>query len=232
MKKIKVCGYIILFLFVVFGLNIFISKGNVEDVSSPRLDYRGVIVIDPGHGGYDGGAVSQNKIYEKDVVLEISKKLGDELMENNFKVYFTRENDESLGNTTRSDIINRSKFINAKSPDIFLSIHLNGSDAMSAKGVESYARFLDRKSYLLAESIQDELSSIEYTKDRGVKQTNEKSLGILRNTNSVGVLLELGFITNIEDEKVLLSHDGQSIIVEAILNGIINYFQEVGSMRG
>lgn len=196
------------------------------------MDYNGVIVIDPGHGGYDGGAISQNKIYEKEIVLEISKKLGEKLLENNFKVYFTRENDKALGNTTKSDIINRSKFINSKKPDIFLSIHLNGSDALSAKGVETYARFLDKKSYLLAESIQDELSSIEYTKDRGIKETDEKNLGILRNTNSVGVLLELGFITNLEDEKFLISNEGQDTIVYAMVNGIINYFQEVNSVRG
>ena len=96
-----------------------------------------------------------------------------------------------------------------------------------AKGVESYSRFLDDKSYLLAESIQDELSSIEYTKDRGIKETNEKSLGILRYTNIPGVLLELGFITNSEDEKYLISEKGQDIIVDCILNGILNYFNEI-----
>lgn len=226
--------YVCIFLcaVVIICLNFFISSESAEDVSGSRMDYEGVIVIDPGHGGHDGGAISQNKVYEKDIVLEISKKLGEKLLENNFKVYFTRGNDEALGNTTRSDIINRSKFINSKKPDIFLSIHLNGSESLSAKGVETYARFLDNKSYLLAESIQDELSSIEYTKDRGIKQTNEKNLGILRNTDSVGVLLELGFITNLEDEKFLLSHDGQDTIVGAMLNGIINYFREANSVRG
>lgn len=208
-------------------MNFLISKEKSEVVSINEKIYSGIIVIDPGHGGEDTGAISQNNVNEKDIVLDISLKLGEKLEENNFKVYFTRKSDKALGNTVRSDIINRAKFINARNADIFLSIHLNGSDIESAKGVESYSRFLDEKSYLLAESIQDELSSIEYTKDRGIKETNEKSLGILRYTNITGVLLELGFITNSEDEKYLISEEGQDIIVDCILNGILNYFNEI-----
>ncbi len=208
-------------------MNFLISKEKSEVVSINEEIYSGIIVIDPGHGGEDTGAISQNNVNEKDVVLDISLKLGEKLEENNFKVYFTRKSDKALGNTVRSDIINRAKFINARNADIFLSIHLNGSDVESAKGVESYSRFLDDKSYLLAESIQDELSSIEYTKDRGIKETDEKSLGILRYTNITGVLLELGFITNSEDEKYLISEEGQDIIVDCILNGILNYFNEI-----
>lgn len=208
-------------------MNFLISKEKSEVVSINEEIYSGIIVIDPGHGGEDTGAISQNNVNEKDVVLDISLKLGEKLEENNFKVYFTRKSDKALGNTVRSDIINRAKFINARNADIFLSIHLNGSDVESAKGVESYSRFLDDKSYLLAESMQDELSSIEYTKDRGIKETDEKSLGILRYTNITGVLLELGFITNSEDEKYLISEEGQDIIVDCILNGILNYFNEI-----
>lgn len=208
-------------------MNFLISKEESEVISINEEIYSGIVVIDPGHGGEDTGAISQNNVNEKDIVLDISLKLGEKLEENNFKVYFTRKSDRALGNTVRSDIINRAKFINARNADIFLSIHLNGSDVESAKGVETYSRFLDDKSYLLAESIQDELSSVEYTKDRGIKETNEKSLGILRYTNITGVLLELGFITNSEDEKYLISEEGQDIIVDCILNGILNYFNEI-----
>lgn len=227
MKILKILIFLSLFVMGIIFMNFLISKEKSEVVSINEKIYSGIIVIDPGHGGEDTGAISQNNVNEKDVVLDISLKLGEKLEENNFKVYFTRKSDKALGNTVRSDIINRAKFINARNADIFLSIHLNGSDIESAKGVESYSRFLDDKSYLLAESIQDELSSIEYTKDRGIKETNEKSLGILRYTNITGVLLELGFITNSEDEKYLISEEGQDIIVYCILNGILNYFNEI-----
>lgn len=227
MKILKILIFLSLFVMGIIFMNFLISKEKSEVVSINEKIYSGIIVIDPGHGGEDTGAISQNNVNEKDIVLDISLKLGEKLEENNFKVYFTRKSDKALGNTVRSDIINRAKFINARNADIFLSIHLNGSDIESVKGVESYSRFLDEKSYLLAESIQDELSSIEYTKDRGIKETNEKSLGILRYTNITGVLLELGFITNNEDEKYLISEEGQDIIVDCILNGILNYFNEI-----
>lgn len=227
MKILKILIFLSLFVMGIIFMNLLISKEKSEVVSINEEIYSEIIVIDPGHGGEDTGAISQNNVNEKDVVLDISLKLGEKLEENNFKVYFTRKSDKALGNTVRSDIINRAKFINARNADIFLSIHLNGSDVESAKGVESYSRFLDDKSYLLAESIQDELSSIEYTKDRGIKETDEKSLGILRYTNITGVLLELGFITNSEDEKYLISEEGQDIIVDCILNGILNYFNEI-----
>lgn len=227
MKILKILIFLSLFVMGIIFMNFLISKEKSEVVSINEEIYSGIIVIDPGHGGEDTGAISQNNVNEKDVVLDISLKLGEKLEENNFKVYFTRKSDKALGNTVRSDIINRAKFINARNADIFLSIHLNGSDVERAKGVESYSRFLDDKSYLLAESIQDELSSIEYTKDRGIKETDEKSLGILRYTNITGVLLELGFITNSEDEKYLISEKGQDIIVDCILNGILNYFNEI-----
>lgn len=227
MKILKILIFLSLFVMGIIFMNFLISKEKSEVVSINEEIYSGIIVIDPGHGGEDTGAISQNNVNEKDVVLDISLKLGEKLEENNFKVYFTRKSDKALGNTVRSDIINRAKFINARNADIFLSIHLNGSDVESAKGVESYSRFLDDKSYLLAESMQDELSSIEYTKDRGIKETDEKSLGILRYTNITGVLLELGFITNSEDEKYLISEEGQDIIVDCILNGILNYFNEI-----
>lgn len=90
---------------------------------------------------------------------------------------------------------------------------------------------MDNKSYALGESIQNELSSIEYTKDRGVKTTKDRNLGILRGTISPGVLLELGFLTNSEDEKYLVSNVGQDTIIKAILNGILNYFEE-NDLRG
>lgn len=228
MKIQKIILLLIIFLIAIIFLNFLITSKDKEVTSIDNKNYRGVIVLDPGHGGEDSGSISQNGINEKDVVLEISMKLRDELVKNNFNVYLTREVDKSLGNTIKTDIINRVKIINDLSPDIFLSIHLNASEIKSVKGVETYSRFLDDKSYLLGESIQDELSSVEYTKDRGIKETDEINLGILRRTNITGVLLELGFITNIDDEKYLVSKYGQDIIINCILNGILNYFNQLG----
>lgn len=226
MKKISTKVLIVIGLLFLMILLIDIYGDKAEQVSNDRIVYNGFIILDPGHGGNDEGTSGYSKTYEKDLALEISLKLKKVLMENNFKVYMTREDDKLLGNSPKEDISNRSKFINLKNPDIFLSIHLNGSEEKVVKGAEIYARYLDKKSYSLAEKIQDELSSIEYTKDRGVKTTKDRSLGILRKTEAPGVLLELGFITNKEDEEYLVSEVGQDTIIEAILNGILEYFKE------
>lgn len=228
--KIQRIIFLIIIFFVAVALLNFLKFNKKEDTEIVyKKISKGTIVIDPGHGGEDSGSISQRGVNEKDVVFKISSKLRDELMKNNFEVYLTREWDKSLGNTVKNDIINRAKIINESKADIFLSIHLNASDIKSVKGVETYSKFLDDKSYLLAESIQDELSSVEYTKDRGIKQTDQINLGILRRTNVTGVLLELGFITNIEDEKFLISEEGQAIIINCILNGILNYFNQIRS---
>ena len=229
MKVLKIILVILLFVLIILGIDFVFREEEILNISTVETKYVGTVVIDPGHGGYDEGASSKKGNNEKSLVLEISLKLGKKLTENNFKVFYTRDKDISLGHTVREDIINRAEFIDSKKPDIFISIHLNGSDIKQAKGVESYYEYLNKKSYNLCENIQDELSSIEYTKDRGIKGTNEKSLGILRYSKAVGVLLELGFITNVEDEKYLVSNNGQDIIVEAIFNGIMNYFRNNNS---
>lgn len=229
MKIQRITLLIIIFLVIIIFLNFLISGKKDEITSVYKKSYKGIITIDPGHGGEDSGSISQNGVNEKDVVFKISMKLRNELIKNNFKVYLTRESDKSLGNTVKNDIMNRAKIINGSNSDIFLSIHLNASEIKSVNGVETYSKFLDDKSYLLGESIQDELSSIEYTKDRGIKQTDQINLGILRHTNVTGVLLELGFITNIDDEKYLISEEGQDTIVNCILNGILNYFNQIRS---
>lgn len=229
MKIQRITLLIIIFLVIIIFLNFLISGKKDETTSVYKKSYKGIITIDPGHGGEDSGSISQNGVNEKDVVFKISMKLRNELIKNNFKVYLTRESDKSLGNTVKNDIMNRAKIINGSNSDIFLSIHLNASEIKSVNGVETYSKFLDDKSYLLGESIQDELSSIEYTKDRGIKQTDQINLGILRHTNVTGVLLELGFITNIDDEKYLISEEGQDTIVNCILNGILNYFNQIRS---
>ena len=224
--KSKIFILVVLVVLGIFLLSRILLNNKVE--ASLNENYVTIIALDPGHGGEDTGAVSKNGINEKDIVLDIALMLGEKLSENNFKVVYTRDIDKQFDKDESRDIHSRTKIINKSGADIFLSIHLNGSDESIARGVETYSKYLDEKSFLLAQSIQDELSSIEYTLDRGVKDTSERKLGILRSANVTGALLELGFITNIEDEKYLTSKKGQNIITDCILNGILNYFEEMG----
>lgn len=220
-KGILIASFIIIILGFIFIFKYF-NRGELGQVISKRI-----IVIDAGHGGVDTGSIGYSNTLEKDVTLNISLKLGQKLEENGFDIYYTREEDVSLGDSEFYDLNSRIKIINNLKPDVFLSIHLNGSEYESARGVETYTRSLDNKSYLLGEFIQDELSSIEYTTDRGVKTTKDRRLAILNRTKYVGVLLELGFITNESDEEYLISVSGQDIIVGCIVSGVLDYFNKI-----
>lgn len=221
-KLILVVVFISLILGVTSLFKYSLSTKELEGVSLKK-----VVVIDAGHGGFDTGSIGYSKTKEKDITLSIALKLGEKLNEDGFIVYYTRDKDVSLGKNERDDLNVRIKMINSLKPDIFLSIHLNGSDYKSAKGIETYTRELDDKSYLLGEYIQDELSSVEYTTDRGIKTTEDRKLAILNRTKPVGILLELGFITNKSDEEYLVSKSGQSTVIECILSGISTYFNKI-----
>ncbi|BAK80714.1 N-acetylmuramoyl-L-alanine amidase family protein [Candidatus Arthromitus sp. SFB-rat-Yit] len=221
-KLILVVVFISLILGVTSLFKYSLSTKELEGVSLKK-----VVVIDAGHGGFDTGSIGYSKTKEKDITLSIALNLGEKLNEDGFIVYYTRDKDVSLGKNERDDLNVRIKMINSLKPDIFLSIHLNGSDYKSAKGIETYTRESDDKSYLLGESIQDELSSVEYTTDRGVKTTKDRKLAILDRTKHVGILLELGFITNKSDEEYLVSKSGQNTVIECILSGISTYFNKI-----
>jgi len=90
------------------------------------------IVIDPGHGGFDDGAVGNNKVKEKDIVLDIAKALYSELTEKGKKVFLMREADYYLTLAERTALANRYR------ADLFISIHCNSADSKTASGVETY----------------------------------------------------------------------------------------------
>ena len=105
------------------------KKNNTKDIV-PALT---TIVLDPGHGGHDPGAVGPNGLYEKDVVLDIALKLKKALSENQaFKVFMTRERDIFI------PLEERTAFANSKHADLFISIHTNASPNKSARGIETY----------------------------------------------------------------------------------------------
>ncbi len=168
-----------------------------------------VIVIDAGHGGSDPGAVS-NGLREKDLTLSVALKTRDKLEALGYKVIMTRATDSfpSLGD--------RYKLANAQSADAFISIHINAATA-GASGIETFytpKSGQDRAGF--AKSIQDELINSLGAKNRGVKTAN---FAVIKNTNMVSILTELGFITNVNEAKQLSTDSYQEKAAAAIANG-------------
>ena len=190
-----------------------------------------VILIDPGHGGIDGGAKSKAGTIEKDINLQISLKLRDNLEEKGYKVYMTRDEDEGLyqkGNTVREkkreDLNRRVEMKKETECDIFVSIHQNMFPQSKCYGAQVWYASNDN-SYNLATIVQDSIKeSVKDNNKRVAKPAAEAYLILRDKYEGASILVECGFLSNPDEEARLKSDEHQNLIVEGISNGIDKYF--------
>lgn len=175
------------------------------------------IVIDPGHGGKDPGAV-RNNLKEKDINLEISKKVKSKLKKLGADVYLTREKDEYKGLYERVD------FAKEKNADIFISIHQNSYlDRKNENKKEGTSAFYyNKESYNLADEIKNAIVKRTKLKDDG---TNLASLAVIRTADPVSVLIECGYIANKKESEKLSDSNFQKKLARAIVSGVKNYLR-------
>lgn len=170
------------------------------------------IVIDPGHGGIsDTGAVGLSGTKEKDINLTVATKLAELLTSEGISVKMTRTSDIDVSLAVRATTANS---INA---DYFISVHCNAFVAPTASGTETHHYYGSAKGKQLAESVQTELVSALGLTNRGVK---ESDFYVLRATAMPAVLIELAFLSNPDEEKLLNSPDFQNKCANAIFKGI------------
>jgi N-acetylmuramoyl-L-alanine amidase len=176
-----------------------------------------VIVIDPGHGGHDSGA-RYGDLYEKNIVLPISRQLRDLLTDQGASVIMTRDGDSypSLGG--RAEAANRS---NAA---CFISIHVNSIQKENSRsGGMTFYHQQDPYDRLLAECIQDEIAKVSNIPDLGTwsdRRIYQSGFKVLRDSNVPSVLIELGFINHKHDRAQLSSPDFSNRIAQAIFRGV------------
>lgn len=222
------------------------------------------VVIDPGHGGKDPGAIAPTKVQEKDVVLDVSLQLGALIKKNfpNVKVIYTRSTDVFI------ELRQRAKIANDAGADLFISIHSNSAANTKAKGFESFVLGLHKsqaalevakfenssilmeddheqkyenfdpndpdayialsmrqnafleQSLTLADFFQKNCVGDLKRADRGVKQAG---FLVLYRTTMPSVLVELGFLSNTEDEKFLASKEGRSKLAIELFDAFASY---------
>lgn len=189
-------------------------------------EYKGVIIIDPGHGGMDGGATTKNGTVEKDINLAIGLKLRDRLQKEGYKVVMTREEDKELGKKKVDDLSKRCKLKKEEKCDAFISIHQNKFSQESCYGSQVwYAN--NSKSEKIANYIQDSLKEKVDESNKRLAKPAKQQYKILRDGyDGACVIVECGFISNNEEEKKLKSDEHQNKIVEGITCGINKYFDE------
>lgn len=186
---------------------------------NPRKPLKNIkITIDPGHGGQETGAVAFD-LEEKNLNLEISKKLKNELRKKGAKVYLTRTKD------TRVGLYDRIDFANSKDSDILLSIHQNSlarrEDLVKKHGVGTY--YYNQEAKSLAENIKSSLVKATNFRD---DKTNYASFAITRATMPVAVLIECGYIIKEDEAEKLSDKLFQKVIAIGITRGVENYLLE------
>ena len=183
------------------------------------LSERGeTIIIDPGHGGFDPGAIGFTGLQEKEINLTVAKKVRDLLTEAGYDVVLTREDDIFISLKERVDLANQ---INGR---LFISIHANAAHDRYSEGTETYfAPAKMNNSGLLADLIQQELLAALKRVDRGVKK---RDLYVIKYTNMAAVLLELAFVSNPHEETLLESDLFREKAALAIFKGIERYIKE------
>lgn len=177
-----------------------------------------VVVIDPGHGGSDPGAIGVAGTFEKDIVLDIGLKLGELLEAAGARVAYTRIDDRYVSIFDRPVV---AEIVNA---DIFISIHCNSYEGELAKGIETLYSPLFLENFRLAQIIQKELVVELEMQDRGLRP--RPNLHVLNSTSMPSVMVELGFLSHPEEEKLLNSSQFRARAADALFNGVVRYFMQ------
>ncbi len=212
---------------ILFALCTCLYKPVIHVSSSQLLNQR-VIVLDPGHGGLDNGA-SIAGVDEDELNLKISFALKEELESRGATVYMTRTDDQDMTRrnynySKQDDMYLRALKIDEYQPDLFLSIHLNSSNS-SAWGSQVFYYKKSEDGKRLADSIHNQMKTLTGTR----KNISSSSFYILRATQSLGVLIECGFLSNDNERGQLKSRSYHKKLATVISDGIQDYFQALSA---
>lgn len=209
----------------------YMAKSRLTAAASETQD-RPVVVIDAGHGGRDPGKIGINKAPEKDINLEIAKKLQYYLENDGVSVILTRENDAGLyhdsdGNKKHADMKKRCEIIGQSDADLVISIHQNSYHEENVRGAQVFYYKGSIRGQRLAELIQKRLNLVlEKENRRNIKANDQYYL--LLHTRCPIVIAECGFLSNWEEAERLTSPDYQDQMAWTMYMGVMQYLNESG----
>lgn len=228
-----VCATASIFILMISGLAAMRFKA-AESEKNLQVQNKKTIILDPGHGGEDGGAVGDNKIIEKNINLNISLKLRDFLEAAGYNIIMTRDKDISIYDSDakstrekkRSDLHNRMEIIKSNSnPDtIFVSIHQNKFPNPKYFGTQIFYSKNDPNSQNLATSIKNSVTNLLQPENTRETKPADKNIFLLRNAQIPAVVVECGFISNPDEAQKLMNSSYQKNMAFSIFCGISNYF--------
>lgn len=211
-------------VFLIFIMLSFLYAGIVKKVSTNFNGF--TIVLDAGHGGRDGGSVGVNGTIEKDINLEYVLLLKDKLVASGYRVILTRKDDGGLyspfaENKKISDMNKRMEIIKQANPNLVISVHMNSFGDGSVCGANTYHKTNDDASVYCADLIQKSIKNY-----CGARNTISKAgdYYILNCSYYTSVLIECGFLSNSEEERLLNSNEYKEKFTDAVCSAILLYF--------
>lgn len=216
----------------VMGILVFSVFWQGTSAAAGHFGERHVVMLDPGHGGYDPGTITSQGIYEKQINLQIAQKVKELLEPTGIKVFLTREEDIDhvpdgvRGKTTKKqvDLNRRIELAMEVRADVFVSLHVNATASGQQSGAETFFHDQSKAGKNLAEFIQQELIKIPNMNRRIAKPG---SFYLINNTSMPAVIVEVGYLTSPKERKKLQQTWYQEQLSRAIGKGIANYFESI-----
>lgn len=208
-----------------------IQQWQIKAVSA-NLTLQRTVIIDAGHGGFDGGAVAIDGTVEKDINLKISTNLANLLKSAGYRVIQTRESDVSTEDTEsdkiavrkKSDMKNRLELMHDYPDAVFVSIHLNKFTTSAARGSQVFYNGNIAESEVLGEFIQNSIVKLLQPENNRVNKQATSSTYLLYNATIPAVLVECGFLSNKAELQMLKTEDYQQKLAFCCFCGICEYF--------
>ena len=202
-----------------------VDVSNLEDESSDNI-----IVLNAGHGGEDGGAVSSSGVVESDINLQFTEKLKDILSLNGYKIVMTREDNsdladksiETISGRKKSDMHRRLDIYNSHIQNVAISIHQNIFPADSCKGTQVFYSTQTQSGKVLADNITDTVKKYLQPENQRLSKPTSGSIFLLDNAKIPAVIVECGFLSNSEELKQLCDQDYQKKFSYCVFLGLLN----------
>lgn len=200
--------------------------------TNARVQWRPTVIIDAGHGGFDGGAVAADGTVEKEINLNISLMLQRILLINGYEVIMTRTSDsatddvetKAIGTRKKSDLKNRLELMEDYPHAVFVSIHLNKFTTSAASGAQVFYTPNYKEAAVLGKLIQDSLiARVQPENTRVIKQGTDSTY-LLKNAKIPAVIVECGFLSNSRDLQKLKNTEYQSQLSFAVAAGIMDFY--------
>lgn len=217
--KVKWVLALFLLVLVLYGIRRVESVLTQGEVKVQKAE----VVIDAGHGGKDPGKVGVNDVLEKDLNLQIAKKLKEELEARGISVLMTREEDKGLydeeaDNKQVQDLKRRVELINETAPSLAVSIHQNSYPSPDVSGAQVFYYEHSSEGKKMASVIQQQMENLEGLNNRPEK--GNETYYLLKRTEVPTVIIECGFLSNQSEAQKLTQEEYQNSLAKAIADGI------------